>query len=116
MPMGDGDFILPLKADIRKAIRKSKGDTVVLKMTVDDSPVTFNEDLMACLAEEPEAKTFFNSLAMGHRKYFSNWIESAKTEQTTTKRIAHTVNAMLKKMDYGQMIRAISKDKNDLMG
>jgi hypothetical protein len=116
LPMGDGDFVLPLKADIRKAIRKTKGDTVVLKITVDESPVTFNEDLVACLAEEPEAEAFFNSLALGHRKYFSNWIDSARTEQTKTKRIANTVNAMLKKMDYGQMIRSLKKNRTDLIG
>lgn len=116
LPMGDGNFILPLKADIRKAIRKSKGDVVVLKITMDKAPVVFNEDLMVCLAEEPEAEAFFNSLATGHRKYFSNWIDSAKTEQTKTERIANTVNAMLMKMDYGQMIRALNKEKKDLMG
>ncbi len=116
LPMGDGSFILALKADIRNAIRKSKGDTVTLKLVVDESPVVINEDLMACLAEEPDAESFFNSLALGHRKYFSNWIDSAKTEQTKTKRIAHTVNAMIRKMDYGQMIKAISKEKRELMG
>lgn len=116
LPMGDGDFVLPLKADIRKAIRKNIGNSVTLKIEADNAPVTLNEDLVACLAEEPAAEIFFNSLVMGHRKYFSNWIESAKTEQTKTKRIANTVNAMLKKMDYGQMIRAMSKDKKDLMG
>ncbi len=116
LPMGNGDFILPLKADIRKAIRKSKGDAVTLKITIDRSPVTFNEDLMTCLAEEPEADSFFNALAVGHRKYFSNWIESAKTESTKTKRIASVVNAMINKMDFGQMIRALSKEKKDLMG
>jgi len=116
LPMGDGDFILPLKADIRKALRKNIGNSVTLKIAVDHAAITLNEDLMACLAEEPEAETFFNTLAMGHRKYFSNWIDSAKTEQTKTKRIANTVNAMLKKMDYGQMIRTLSQEKRDLMG
>lgn len=67
-------------------------------------------DFLACLQDEPAAFDFFNTLPPGHRNYFSKWIESAKTEPTRAKRIAMAVNALARKWDYGEMIRAQKKD------
>ena len=53
--------------------------------------------------------SFFNSLAKSHRDYFIKWIESAKSNETRAKRIVNTVNAMLRKWDYGTMIREMRK-------
>ena len=111
LPMGGGDFIMALKADVRKKIHKSKGAVVCVKMEADTSPVKLNSDLLECLADEPDSLSFFNELPPGHRKYFSNWIESAKTEATKTKRIAQTLNALSSRQHYGQMIRAQSDKK-----
>ncbi|HTM92770.1 MAG TPA: YdeI/OmpD-associated family protein, partial [Flavisolibacter sp.] len=62
-----------------------------------------------CLQDEPEAFEYFNSLPKGHQNYFTNWINSAKTDPTKAKRIAATLNALNKKWDFGQMIRAMKK-------
>ena len=69
------------------------------------------QELIECLQDEPEALEYYQSLAQGHRNYFTNWINTAKTEPTRAKRIAATVNAMFRKWDYGQMIRAMQKEK-----
>jgi hypothetical protein len=105
MPMGDGDFIMPLNAAIRKGIGKRKGAKLTVKIEVDDAPVKLSAELLDCLADEPKALEFFNKLTPGHQKYFSNWINSAKTEATKTKRIAMAVNAMARGLHYGLMIR-----------
>ncbi len=55
IPMGGGDFILALKADIRKVIRKQKGDTLDVELEVDTKVITPPKDLLACLADEPRA-------------------------------------------------------------
>jgi uncharacterized protein YdeI (YjbR/CyaY-like superfamily) len=68
---------------------------------------------MECLQDEPEALNYFNSLNKGHQNYFTNWINSAKTDPTKAKRIAATINALNKKWDFGQMIRAMKKDSID---
>jgi len=115
IPMGEGDFILALNATIRKKIKKQKGDKLKVSIEVDDKPVKINAELMDCLSDEPESLSFFNTLAPGHRKYFSNWIESAKTDETKTKRIAQTINALSKKWDYGQMIRDQTAKKRDML-
>lgn len=116
LPMGNGSFIMALKADIRKAIGKRKGAMLSVKMAEDKKPVSLNADLMRCLADEPEASSFFKTLSPGHQKYFSNWIESAKTEPTKANRIAQTITAMIKKQDYGTMIRENKKDRKELFG
>lgn len=115
MPMGAGKFIMPLKADIRKAIGKRIGAIIAIKMSTDDKPVRLNPELLQCLNDEPEAISFFKTLTPGHRLYFSNWIESAKTGSTKATRIAHAVTAMVMKEDFGTMVRRIQKERQDLM-
>ena len=114
LPMGDGNFIMALKTEIRKAIGKRKGAVIAVKLEADDKPVTVNADLVKCLDDEPEASLFFETLTPGHQKYFSNWIDSAKTESTKATRIAHTITAMIMKEDFGKMLRRIKKERQDL--
>jgi hypothetical protein len=115
LPMGEGNFIMALKTEIRKAIGKRRGAIIAVKMSLDDNPVTLNADLMKCLVDEPQAFSFFKTLTPGHQKYFSNWIESAKTESTKATRIAHTITAMILKEDFGKMLRRVKKERQDLL-
>lgn len=116
VPMGGGNFILALNATIRKGIGKTKGAIVKVQLEVDDKPVLPPPELLECLADEPAALQLFNSLAKSHQNYFTKWIESAKTDETKAKRIAQAVTALSRKMDFGEMIRAAKKDRNDLRG
>jgi uncharacterized protein YdeI (YjbR/CyaY-like superfamily) len=82
-----------------------------VRLEVDnDFKVEMPDDLQECFDFEPEAFGFFNSLAKSHREYFIKWIDSAKTSETRAKRIVNTVNAMLRKWSYSQMIRAMRKE------
>ncbi|MBK6828269.1 MAG: DUF1905 domain-containing protein [Chitinophagaceae bacterium] len=105
LPMGGGIFILPLNANLRKAIAKKKGAMLQVSLQEDKSDFVFNPDFMECLADDPVAKSFFESLTGSHQRYFSKWIDSAKTEPTKVKRIAMAVDALAKKWGYGEMIR-----------
>ena len=71
--------------------------------------------LMECLQDEPEALKHFNSLPQGHRNYFTKWIETAKTEPTKTKRIALVIKTMVRKMDFGAMLRE-ERDERKMLG
>jgi len=111
MPMGEGNFIMALKADIRRGIHKQAGAMLQAKLEEDiDFKVEIPDDLKECFDFEPEAFEFYNSLAKSHRDYFIKWIDSAKTNETRAKRIVNTVNAMLRHWDYGKMIREMRKD------
>jgi hypothetical protein len=109
LPMGGGDFIMALNAAMRKGIRKQKGAIIKVKMAVDTNEIKPPEELIECLQDEPEAFKYFKSLPKGHQNYFTNWINSAKTDPTKAKRIAATLNALNKKWDFGQMMRAMKK-------
>lgn len=110
MPMGEGSFILPINGTMRKALGKKQGDKINVTLEADDSKIILSLDLMTCLKDEPAALTAFKKLPGSHQKYFSRWIESAKTSATKTKRIVMTVEALSKKMDFGAMLRA-ERDK-----
>lgn len=106
IPMGEGDFILALKAAIRKAIRKQKGDTLEVQLEVDGKAITPPKDLMECLADEPGALDYFKALPKSHQNWYGNWIKAAKMETTRTRRIVQIVDAMTKKMSFGEMLKA----------
>lgn len=107
LPMGEGDFIIPLKAELRKALKKEEGAVVKLNLTFDaDFKIEMPDDLELCLADEEMLMQQFLSMPKSHQNYFINWLNSAKTEVTRTKRIIMIVDAMAKKYNYGEMIRA----------
>ncbi|AHF15704.1 hypothetical protein NIASO_12180 [Niabella soli DSM 19437] len=105
LPMGGGDFILPVNAPMRKAIHKRTGAMVAVQLALDTHKYKLNEELMDCLAEEPEALHFFKSLPPSRQNYFSKWVDAAKTDETKATRIARCIYGLQRKWDYGQMIR-----------
>ncbi|MES1223135.1 MAG: YdeI/OmpD-associated family protein, partial [Bacteroidota bacterium] len=109
-----GDFIMPLNASMRKAIKKMVGAKLNVQLEEDANRPKPPAALLECLADEPQALKFFNSLSLSHQNYFGNWIKEAKTEATQAKRIAQAVTALGKQMDFGQMVRALKAQKNDL--
>ena len=109
LPMGNGSFIMAINATIRKGIGKKKGAMVKVKLEVDKKEFQFNKDFMECLADEPAAAEFFQTLAGSHQRYFSKWIDDAKTVETKTKRIAWAVTALSKKQDFPEMLRSHQK-------
>lgn len=107
MPMGEGDFIMALNKELRKKLRKEAGDKVELYLSFDaDFKIEMPDDLEICLADEEVLLKQFLSMPKSHQNYFINWLNTAKTEVTRTKRLVMIVNAMAKKYDFGQMVRA----------
>lgn len=105
IPMGDGNFIMPLKASIRRALGKKKGATVAVLMALDSKVYELNKELMECLADEPEALHFFSSKPKSFQHYYSKWVEAAKTDATKAKRIALAVTSLANKIEFGEMLR-----------
>lgn len=105
LPMGRGNFIMPLNAAIRKAIAKNHGATVTLTLAIDQKKYQLNKTLAVCLNDDPAAKSFFQTLAPSHQNYFSKWIDTAKTDATKSRRIAQALFGLSNKMDFSQMVR-----------
>jgi hypothetical protein len=111
MPMGDGNFIMALKAEVRKGIHKNAGAMLHISIEEDtEYKVEIPDDLQECFDFEPEGFDFFNSLPKSHRDYFIKWINEAKTNETRAKRVVNTANAMLRKLRFNEMLRAMKKD------
>ena len=104
--MGHGDFIMSLNKPIRKLLRKEAGAKVVLKLLFDsDFKIEMPDDLEICLSDEDELLARFLAIPKSHQNYFINWLNTAKTEVTRTKRLVMIINAMFNNMDFGAMIR-----------
>jgi hypothetical protein len=112
LPMGNGEFILPLKASVRKAIHKNKGAMLKLILEEDTRPLKVSAELMECLLDSPAAEKKFKSLPLSHQMYYSKWIESAKTVGTKAKRISLTILAMEQNLTYGEMLKLNAQSVN----
>jgi Domain of unknown function (DUF1905)/Bacteriocin-protection, YdeI or OmpD-Associated len=106
LPMGDGTFMIPMNARIRKGIQKGEGATVVASFEEDTDELPQSEELLLCLEDEPQALEAFQKLSKSYQNYYSKWIESAKTIETKTKRIAMTMQSLLMGMSYQEMMRS----------
>lgn len=113
LPFGQGNFLFAVDKAMRTSIGKMQGDTVILVLQLDTIAYKFNDDLMLCLADDIDAHQFFNALAPSHQRYFSKWIDAAKTTETQAKRIAICIEALSNKMGYSEMLRAqkVKRDK-----
>jgi hypothetical protein len=112
LPIGKGVFMMPLNASLRKAIHKNKGAMLSLKLEEDKRPLKVSAELLECLADAPKAENKFRALPYSHQMYYSKWIESAKTVQTKSKRIAMTITAMEKNLTYAEMLRLNAQSVN----
>lgn len=105
LPMGEGTFILPINAAMRKAIGKKQGDKLTVVMQADERQLIMSADLMTCLKDDPISLKFFKSLPGSHQRYYSKWIESAKTAQTKAKRIIQAMEGFTKQKGFSEMMK-----------
>ncbi len=96
MPMGNGKLFLPLKAEIRKRIKKQAGDFVRVILFADNLPTEIPEELRLCLLDEPNGLKNFMTYTNGEQKTFIDWIYSAKKDETKIERIAKTIDKIVK--------------------
>lgn len=95
MPMGTGALFLPVKAEIRKKIRKEEGDWVTIVLYADESALAIPEELLDCLKDEPQAYANFQKLAESAQKEYRDWVYSAKKDETKVARIAKMIDMLL---------------------
>ena len=94
MPMGNGKLFLPVKAEIRKKIKKDVGDKVHIILYPDNEPLEVPEEMLLCLRDEPQALRYFNSLSESEQKFYIEYIYSAKKEETKIDRMAKSINRL----------------------
>ena len=89
-------FMLPLAAEHREAAGVTAGDEVEVELTLDEAPreVIVPPELEAALADEPEARAFFDGLSYSNRRWFVLSVEGAKTPETRARRVAKAVEML----------------------
>jgi hypothetical protein len=111
LPVGGGDFIIPVNATMRKGIKKLKGATVVVSLQVDQADIVPSPAFQLCLEEDELALQQFNALSKSHRNYFIKWVDGVKSEEAVAKRIAQALDALSKGMDFVGMMQYHKQQK-----
>lgn len=110
LPMGSGQFILPVNAAMRKGIRKKEGATLCVRLAVDPNEYKLNASLEEALALSPKASDVFYAMPRSHQHYYSKWVDAAKLQVTRDKRLTLIVVSLERGMSYAEMLRAQKKD------
>ncbi len=106
IPMGEGNFIMALNAELRKKLKKQLGAVLDIQLEEDTGfTIGIPDDLQMCLEDEPHLLKNFLKQPKSHQNWYINWLNTAKTEATRTKRIVKIINAMDKDWDFGTMMR-----------
>jgi uncharacterized protein YcgL (UPF0745 family) len=106
VPMGGGDFIIALKASLRKQLKKEEGATVKAELEEDlEFEIKMPPEMEMCLLEEPHLMDNFLRIPKSHQNYYINWFTAAKTEPTRVKRLTMIVNAMDRQLTFSEMLR-----------
>ena len=101
MPMGNGQLFLPVKAQIRKKLKKEAGDLVHVILFADESPVTTPQEILDCFELESQATLdAYLSFTEGERKAYLDWIYGAKKEETKAERIAKMMERLEKGLKF----------------
>jgi hypothetical protein len=100
MPMGNGKLFLPVKASIRKKIKKEEGDWVKVILFPDNDPLPVPPELQECLKDEPKAEKVFNTFSDSEKKYYIEWIYSSKKEETRINRIVKTIERLTQGLKF----------------
>ena len=85
-------FMFPLAAENRAAA----GDEVEVDLALDTAPreVEVPADLAAALADEPEARAFFDGLSYSNRRSIVLNVEGTKNEETRRRRVARALEML----------------------
>lgn len=102
--MKTGNMFMPIKAEIRRKIKKEEGDWVHIILYYDDSPLVIPEEFLVCLMESPKAQTFFDAMSESSKKHYIDWVYESKSLETRVNRIAKAMEKLEKGLKLYQPI------------
>jgi len=92
----DGQFMIPVSAEVRQSAGVAGGDEVDVEIDLDTAPreVTVPPDFAAALDQDPAARRFFDGLSYSNKRRFAEPIADAKTAETRERRIAKAISQL----------------------
>ncbi|ULQ51904.1 YdeI/OmpD-associated family protein [Flavihumibacter fluvii] len=94
MPMGKGQLFLPVKAAIRKQIKKEAGDYVEVILYADTEIIQVPENFRLCLEDEPGALAHFQALADEEKRRLLKWLEAPLSDEARIERMARAISRL----------------------
>jgi len=94
MPFGNGQLFLPVKAEIRKSIKKEAGEWVRIILFGEESPEVIPADILECLKEAPNAYKRFKELPDLEQKEEIDAIMEAKRQDTKVEKIVRLIDKL----------------------
>jgi hypothetical protein len=94
MPMSNGMLFFAVRAEIRKAIKKQAGDTVHIRLFMDDANPELPGDISAAFSKQKKALQFFEQLAAHNRSAYLNYVNAACDEKDRKKRIGYMMDEL----------------------
>ncbi len=94
MPMGNGKLFLPVKAAIRKAIKKQAGDSVHVIIYKEDSEFVTPAEILDCIRDAGALKAY-EKLSDARKREKLDWIAQAIHDETRVNRIVTFIDQIL---------------------
>lgn len=96
-PMAGGKSFLPVKADIRKKIGKTEGDSVhIILLGEKVMPLASLEDFELALQYEPMAQKFYSNLSEDQKKIVADFIFTKTDMQSQIDQMANALKLLAK--------------------
>jgi hypothetical protein len=99
-PTADNKLFLPIKADIRKKIRKQEGDEVYIVLYEDNSDVIIPDEFLICINESPLAKLYFEKMSNTSKKQYVDYVYAAKSLDAQARRLTKSIEKLEKGLKY----------------
>ena len=99
LPHGNGTHWMQLKKDIYDSIGKTEGDSVHIIVEKDENlpEIIVPEYLQWLLENEPETLKSFEKLTWSAKKFWIDYMNQPKNEDSKVERINHFLSVLMKK-------------------
>jgi hypothetical protein len=94
MPMGNGKLFLPVKASIRKAIKKQAGDSVHVIIFKENISLITPSEILECI-KEAGAFEAYEKWSDARKREKLDWIAQAVHDETRVNRIVTFIDQIL---------------------
>jgi bifunctional DNA-binding transcriptional regulator/antitoxin component of YhaV-PrlF toxin-antitoxin module len=100
MTCGSPYHLLAVPKAIREKLGKQAGDPIAVELWKDDAPRTIEqpEEFLKLLRAENLLEGF-GALSMTRRKEYSNWLTTAKKEETRQRRVLKAIEMLKSELD-----------------
>lgn len=97
LPQGEGEHMLLVPKQVRKAIGKTWTNDVAVTLAPDPDAQALDlpADLLAALGAARGARARFNQLSRAHQREYVAWLDAARTPETRAERATQTAERML---------------------